>query len=166
MEAICFSETPVDFQRTTWHYIPEDSILHNRRGENLKSYVQFLLGTVRFGVGGGDKGYSGPSQLKASLYFSAATGYSKTSSEAEMPDYCSTRSVKYQGNKNGTFSKRLKLLPVWGTISSIARMVREFGTPPYLPNHNKPYRTLLHECSSRVRLYHLYVALCTLSEVY
>jgi hypothetical protein len=27
MEAICSSETPVDFQRTTRHYIPEDSIL-------------------------------------------------------------------------------------------------------------------------------------------
>jgi hypothetical protein len=30
MEAICFSETSVDFQRTTWHYIPEDSTLDQR----------------------------------------------------------------------------------------------------------------------------------------
>jgi hypothetical protein len=29
-EAICSSETSVDFQRTIWHYIPEDSTLHNR----------------------------------------------------------------------------------------------------------------------------------------
>jgi hypothetical protein len=33
MEAICSSETSVDFQRTT-----EDSTLHNHRCENLKSY--------------------------------------------------------------------------------------------------------------------------------
>jgi hypothetical protein len=28
MEAICSSETSVDFQRTTWRYIPEDRTLH------------------------------------------------------------------------------------------------------------------------------------------
>jgi hypothetical protein len=32
------SEMSVDFQRTTWRYIPEDSILHNHSCENLKSY--------------------------------------------------------------------------------------------------------------------------------
>jgi hypothetical protein len=39
MEAICSSETSVDFQRTTRRYIPEDSTLHNHRCENLKSYT-------------------------------------------------------------------------------------------------------------------------------
>jgi hypothetical protein len=39
MEAICFFETSVDVQRTTWLYIPEDSTLHNYRCENLKSYM-------------------------------------------------------------------------------------------------------------------------------
>jgi hypothetical protein len=39
MEAICSSETSVDFQWTTWRYIPEDSIIHNHRCENLKSYI-------------------------------------------------------------------------------------------------------------------------------
>jgi hypothetical protein len=34
MEAICSSETSVDFQRTTRAYIPED----NHRCETLKSY--------------------------------------------------------------------------------------------------------------------------------
>jgi hypothetical protein len=35
-----FSETSVDFQRTTWRCIPEDSrTLHNQRCENLKSYI-------------------------------------------------------------------------------------------------------------------------------
>jgi hypothetical protein len=34
----CSSETSVDFQRTTQHYIPEDRTLHNHRWENLKSY--------------------------------------------------------------------------------------------------------------------------------
>jgi hypothetical protein len=29
MDAICFSETLVDFQRTARRYIPEDSTLHN-----------------------------------------------------------------------------------------------------------------------------------------
>jgi hypothetical protein len=28
METICSSETSVDFQQTTWRYIPEDSTLH------------------------------------------------------------------------------------------------------------------------------------------
>jgi hypothetical protein len=38
MEAICSSETSVDFQRTTRRYIPENSTLHNHGCENLKSY--------------------------------------------------------------------------------------------------------------------------------
>jgi hypothetical protein len=38
MEAVCSSETLVDFHRTTWHYIPEDNTLDNHRCENLKSY--------------------------------------------------------------------------------------------------------------------------------
>jgi hypothetical protein len=37
MEAKYFSETLVDFQRTTWHDIPEDSFLHNLRRGNLWS---------------------------------------------------------------------------------------------------------------------------------
>jgi hypothetical protein len=39
MEATCSSETSVDFQRTTWHNVPEDRNLHNHRCENLKSYI-------------------------------------------------------------------------------------------------------------------------------
>jgi hypothetical protein len=42
MEAMCSSETSVDFQRTTRHDIPEDSTLHNHRCENLKSYTVSL----------------------------------------------------------------------------------------------------------------------------
>jgi CRISPR/Cas system CMR subunit Cmr4 (Cas7 group RAMP superfamily) len=40
MEAVRSSETSVDFQRTIWRYeyIPEDSIVHNHRCENLKSF--------------------------------------------------------------------------------------------------------------------------------
>jgi hypothetical protein len=37
MEAICSSETWVDFQRTIQCYNPEDSTHHNHRYENLKS---------------------------------------------------------------------------------------------------------------------------------
>jgi hypothetical protein len=33
------SETSVDFQQTTWCYIPEDRTLHNHCCENLKSYI-------------------------------------------------------------------------------------------------------------------------------
>jgi hypothetical protein len=35
------SETSVDFQWTTWRYIPEDSTLHSHSCENLKSYSCF-----------------------------------------------------------------------------------------------------------------------------
>jgi hypothetical protein len=37
MEVTCSTETSVDFQRTTWRYIPEDRTLHNHRCENVKS---------------------------------------------------------------------------------------------------------------------------------
>jgi hypothetical protein len=39
MEAICSSETSVDFQLTTRRYIPEAGTLHNHRCENLSSYI-------------------------------------------------------------------------------------------------------------------------------
>jgi hypothetical protein len=38
MEAACTSETSVDIDLTTRQYIPEDSELHTRRRENLKSH--------------------------------------------------------------------------------------------------------------------------------
>jgi hypothetical protein len=38
MEAVHTSETSVNFNVTTWCYIPEDSKLHTRRRENLKSH--------------------------------------------------------------------------------------------------------------------------------
>jgi hypothetical protein len=45
MEAICFSETFVDTQRTTRRYVLEDGTLHNHRCENLKSYTaKFMTG--------------------------------------------------------------------------------------------------------------------------
>jgi hypothetical protein len=47
MEAICSSETSFDFQRTTRRYISEDSILHNHRCENLKSYTKAGMFTRR-----------------------------------------------------------------------------------------------------------------------
>jgi hypothetical protein len=39
MEATCSFEMPVDFQRTTRRYIPEDITLHNHRCKNLTSYM-------------------------------------------------------------------------------------------------------------------------------
>jgi hypothetical protein len=46
MEVVFFSETSTVFQQTTWHYIPEDSTLHNHRCENLKSYIHRIVYTV------------------------------------------------------------------------------------------------------------------------
>jgi hypothetical protein len=49
MEATCSSEASVNFQRTTRCYIPEESILYNRRCENLKSYkmkYSFMLSII------------------------------------------------------------------------------------------------------------------------
>jgi hypothetical protein len=42
MEAACTSETSVDIQLRTRQYIPEDSELHTRRRENLKSHISGL----------------------------------------------------------------------------------------------------------------------------
>jgi hypothetical protein len=39
MNAIRTSETSVDIHLRTWQYIPEDSELHIRRRENLKSHI-------------------------------------------------------------------------------------------------------------------------------
>jgi hypothetical protein len=43
MEAICSSETSVDFQRTTLRDISEDSTLRNRRCDNLQSYKNYKI---------------------------------------------------------------------------------------------------------------------------
>jgi hypothetical protein len=43
MEAMCSSETSVDFQRAIRRYIPKDRTLHNHRCENLKSYIVGLI---------------------------------------------------------------------------------------------------------------------------
>jgi hypothetical protein len=40
MEPTRSSETSVDFQRTTWLYIPEDRTLRNHCFENLTSYKE------------------------------------------------------------------------------------------------------------------------------
>jgi hypothetical protein len=51
MEAARTSEMSVDIQLRTWQYIPEDSELHTRHRENLKSHKQILfLYTVYFHV--------------------------------------------------------------------------------------------------------------------
>jgi hypothetical protein len=39
MEAASICETSVNIYLTTWQYIPADSKLNSRRGENLKSHV-------------------------------------------------------------------------------------------------------------------------------
>jgi hypothetical protein len=43
MEATCPSETPVDLQQTTLHYILKGRTLHNHRCENLKFYIRDVL---------------------------------------------------------------------------------------------------------------------------
>jgi hypothetical protein len=48
MEAKFSSEMSVDFQQTTRYHIPEDSILHNYRCENLKSEYQTYFTQIIF----------------------------------------------------------------------------------------------------------------------
>jgi hypothetical protein len=43
MEAVSTSETSVNIYQTTWRNILEDSHLHTRRRENLKSHTDFLF---------------------------------------------------------------------------------------------------------------------------
>jgi hypothetical protein len=43
MEAACSSKTSVDFQWTTWCYIPEDRTCHNHHCTNLKFYKMFFV---------------------------------------------------------------------------------------------------------------------------
>jgi hypothetical protein len=43
MEAVRTSEMSVNFNVTTQRYIPEESKLHTRRRESLKSYLVILL---------------------------------------------------------------------------------------------------------------------------
>jgi hypothetical protein len=48
MEATCFSETSVDFQRSIWRCIPEDRILHNHRCKNLGTYIIIIIIIIKF----------------------------------------------------------------------------------------------------------------------
>jgi hypothetical protein len=43
MEAARTSKTSVDIQLRTWQYIPEDSELHTRCRENLKSHTRDIM---------------------------------------------------------------------------------------------------------------------------
>jgi hypothetical protein len=47
MDAICFFETPIVFQRTSRRYTPGDSSLRNQRCENLKSYMAIYVGYLK-----------------------------------------------------------------------------------------------------------------------
>jgi hypothetical protein len=53
MEVVRTSETPVNFNVTTRRYIPEDSQLHTRRRENLKSHIPStpFFGHISLGLG-------------------------------------------------------------------------------------------------------------------
>lgn len=42
-----FSETPIDFQRTTRCYIPQDRSLYNHQCDNLKSYINLPVLSLR-----------------------------------------------------------------------------------------------------------------------
>jgi hypothetical protein len=44
MDAASTSETSVNFYQTTWRNNLEDSHLHTRRRENLKSHMDIALG--------------------------------------------------------------------------------------------------------------------------
>jgi hypothetical protein len=54
MEAASTSETMVNFYQTTWCYNPEDSNLHTRHRENLKSFkftIKLLISFFPFLIG-------------------------------------------------------------------------------------------------------------------
>jgi hypothetical protein len=55
IEAMCSSETPVEFQWTTQRYIPENRDLHNHRCENLKSFTLTSSFCNQPGAGSGMK---------------------------------------------------------------------------------------------------------------
>jgi hypothetical protein len=50
MEALCSSETSIEFQRTTWRYIREERTLYNHRCENLNSCYGVGLGFIFLAV--------------------------------------------------------------------------------------------------------------------
>jgi hypothetical protein len=50
MEAICSSETSVEFQRTTGRYIPENGTLHNYCSDKIKSYINKVAWNVKENV--------------------------------------------------------------------------------------------------------------------
>jgi hypothetical protein len=58
------SETSVDIQLRTRQYIPEDSELHTRRRENLKSYSNLFI-----------RIYSGGGGVKFTKYFKKGANY-------------------------------------------------------------------------------------------
>jgi hypothetical protein len=51
MEAVCTSETSVNFYETTWCNIAEDSHLNSRSHENLKSYLAKKRTQRKYAVG-------------------------------------------------------------------------------------------------------------------
>jgi hypothetical protein len=70
MEAMCFSQTLVDFQWTTWHYIPEDSTLHNHHCENLKSYrINSVYAGYLSGLQGEERKEEGRMVVKSCIFW-------------------------------------------------------------------------------------------------
>jgi hypothetical protein len=43
MEAVSVSETSISFYETAWRNIPEESHLHTRRYENLKTHLKLIV---------------------------------------------------------------------------------------------------------------------------
>jgi hypothetical protein len=76
MEAKCFSETSVDFQRVTRHYITEDRTLHNHRCENPKSQTgSHFFSALTF-------------LLLRWVYSTKLAVYSKRKYQAPIKSYC------------------------------------------------------------------------------
>jgi hypothetical protein len=67
MDAMYFSETSVDFQRTTRLYILEGSALHNHRCENLKPYFDKYTSIIHFYF----LGYNAVQSVKISTGYTA-----------------------------------------------------------------------------------------------
>jgi hypothetical protein len=83
IEAVRTSETSVHFNVTTRRYIPEDSKLHTRRRENLKShYISFLQTTA----------YRNKINQQVTVRFSAQIRHTETHYCTKFVDYACIQS--------------------------------------------------------------------------
>jgi hypothetical protein len=78
MDAVNSSETSVNIYQTTRHNIPDDSHLHSRRRENLKSHQHIIL-TISIDV---------PEKYKIVAYVTSQGSDDELKSAKHVAQYC------------------------------------------------------------------------------